>query len=214
MWVVNKAMESIAESKAFHKEEVQNFADAVAEVGAGVEAVNLALEDTEGLVGRTGGFAGFFEGTTDVTKELVELGYTQEDVNKAIADGGPALEEQIITQYENLAKAAEAEAKANMSNESVKDAAIANMQRYQAVAQTLTEKRKDYVKGVEDGTIREKYAGEAVEGTTAALEAQQEALDRQVEALETSSSKLEANIDALEAQTAAQYAAVDSILRR
>lgn len=209
MNVISKGMESVAETKAFHKERVENFADAVGEVGEGVEAVNEALSETGRLTGRTGGFAGFFEDTNDVTKELVELGYTQQEVNTAIAEGGPLLAE-IIDRYNDLADAAEAEAKANISNESVKDAAIANMQRYRATVEVLTETRADYVKGVEEGTITEQYGTSATEEAAEAAEKKEAATERATEALEAEVDALQESITALEEQTEAQRASVDA----
>jgi hypothetical protein len=197
MNVISRAMSSMAESKAFRKEQAQGFADAVSDVGAGIQAVNTALEDTDTLTGRTGGMGGFFEKTTDVTAELVELGYTQRDVNAAIAEGGAPLD-QMIARLRDAESASRDEAAALGNAGEVNVHALEQANRYGAAVEVLTETRADYVKGVDEGRIREQYAADQTAKSAEALKEHTEAVEKQT--------------DALEAQADAQDAAVDAVL--
>jgi hypothetical protein len=99
--IISGHMDSIAKKKAFNEKQVDAYAEAIGKVGAGVEAANLALRDTEELIGilpSEGLLGGLFgqSDEVDVAEKLAGYGVALDDVARIIADTGPQMERMWI----------------------------------------------------------------------------------------------------------------------
>jgi hypothetical protein len=207
--LVSAALGSMSETDAFNDEQVDDYVDAINDVGEGIEAVNQALEDTRAIEGRTGGFGGFFEKTTDVVPALVELGYTFDDVSEIIEQGGGRLEaltDNLRTHADQLSDTAIAAAnlgeKHLASGEATTDA-MERAQRYRDVADVLTQQHENYAEATKQAADQTAFFGITAEEATEKLERQTEMLEAQADALRDS-------VDAYEEQIDAQMAAADA----
>jgi hypothetical protein len=192
MWVVNKAMESIAETKAFNDEQIESFRDAVEETEEGLSAVNEQLRSTQEITGRAGGIAGFFEGTKDITKDLIEAGVTYDEWVAAIEDGGPALDtvtEKLREQREAMV-AARDEALRNGETTIEFERNISSLDNAIEIA---TETRENYTKATEENSQWDEWAAES---TLKNAEATEELAEQATEARERIEELTESMIDA------------------
>ena len=91
MGILTEHMKEASATKAFNKEQVEDYADAIAQIGEGVDGVNFALRTTGEIVGRVpedgilGGLLGKGE-TVDISGKLAQYGVTLEQVSSIIAD--------------------------------------------------------------------------------------------------------------------------------
>ena len=92
MWGIQKAMQSIADTDAFNEEQAEAFRTALEEVKDEAQAVLDVIEQAGGVKGRAGGLFGMFEGTKDITAELLEAKVGADEFITAVTEGGPALD--------------------------------------------------------------------------------------------------------------------------
>jgi hypothetical protein len=160
MWVVSKAMQSIADTKAFNDEQVESFREAVKETADGLSAVNEMLTETEAITGRAGGIGPLFEGTKDITKDLIAAGVAYDEWVSAIEDGGPALDavNTKLRDQRDAMVAARDEALRTGETTTGYERAISDLDNAIEIA---TETRANYSKATEENSQWDEWAAES-----------------------------------------------------
>lgn len=105
---IQKAMQSIADTKAFNEEQVTAFKDALKETGDAATAVLDTIKEAEGIKGRSGGIAGLFEGTEDITADLLEAKVSADEFILAVTPGpeAPAALQHVVDKLKSAKDAA------------------------------------------------------------------------------------------------------------
>jgi hypothetical protein len=209
MWVVSKAMQSIADTKAFNEAQAESFRDAIKEVGEGVQAVNEVLEETDEIVGRAGGTFGVFEKEIDIAPTLRDAAVSYDEWLAAVADGGPALDVVIGKLVAHRDAMEEARNQAQRNNETTVGYEQAISEANNAI-DIAKDTHKNYSGELANTAEHEEWKAESTLRSKEATEAALEATDRSIEALEEQNGALQENIDKLTAQYDAQMSAVDA----
>jgi methyl-accepting chemotaxis protein len=92
MAIIEAAMSSMADTKAFHTEQVESFRDAINETAEGLSAVNEHFREAQEIAGRAGGLGSFFEKTKEITDQLIDAGVSYDEWVDGVEQGGEALD--------------------------------------------------------------------------------------------------------------------------
>jgi len=92
MYGIQRAMQSIADTKAFNTAQTESFTEALKEAESAAQAMLTVLKEAGGVEGRAGGFGPLFEGTKDITANLVDAKVSADEFILAVTEGGPALD--------------------------------------------------------------------------------------------------------------------------
>lgn len=207
--LLQKGMESVAATKAFNEKQAEDFADAIKEVGEGVEAVNKVLEETDEIVGRAGGTFGAFEKEIDIAPTLRRAGVSYDQWLDAVANGGPALDlvTERLTSHRDAMEEARNEAQRNGETTVEYERAISDANNAVEIAE---ETHKNYSGELANTAEHEEWKAESTIRSTEATEAAIEATDKAIEAHEEQAEALRDATEALEEQLDAQLEAADA----
>lgn len=188
------AMSSMAETKAFNKEQVEGFKDAITEAEDAAEGVLEQLKESRDIEFRSDRFGGIFGGllqeTADADEAMARLGITVEEFAAGISGTGEDLER--FKERVNMTTIMDENANGVIDY----DATLSSHRDVIKAAEQAHENYKDAVfeAGVEDAVF-----GEIVDETARAQERREQATEAVTEAHEEATEAVEEEIEALQA---------------
>lgn len=183
MQLVAKHMANQAKIKAFNKEQVKDWADAIYDAEDALEGMTDAYRNAGQIEVDT-----LLDGIKDITSTLARAGITVDDWTRYVQGGEAAMVEL---------------------DGKLKAAGISGDAYNHVILGAMTSQGK-YAEATEDAAERTAVFGDSTDDAAEAAERAAEAQDAQTEALEATAEALQENIDKLTEQIEAQLEAVDA----